>query len=49
MDDMVDYIHRSKILTWVFLVSSQAVAQNEGKLLLILGAVAVVIYLFVSC
>lgn len=34
MDHMVDHIHRNKTFTWVFLVSSQALAKNkvEGKL-----------------
>lgn len=50
MDYVVDSIHKNKIFAWVFLVSSQAMTQNnvESKLSLILGAVSVVIYSFFS-
>lgn len=29
MDNVIDHIHRSKIFTWVFLVSSQRLPQNN--------------------
>lgn len=50
MDYVVDSMHKNKLFAWVFLVSSQAMTQNnvESKLSLILGAVSVVIYSFFS-